>query len=134
MWEGGTRAVTFVHSPLLSNTEEAEGEAGAGAAGEGLEEGAGGAEGEGEGGRLADGLFHIVDWTPTLAAIAGVPEDRIQQLNLDGKNQKDFILNQGESARREFVYNIKTSPFKVKQRELVAFSALSNRLPELNLM
>ena len=63
-----------------------------------------------------DGLFHIVDWTPTLAAIAGVSEERIQQLNLDGKNQKDFILNQGESARREFVYNIKTSPFKVRER------------------
>ena len=62
-----------------------------------------------------DGLFHIVDWTPTLAAIAGVSEERIQQLKLDGKNQKDFILNQGESVRREFVYNIKTSPFKVRK-------------------
>ena len=62
-----------------------------------------------------DGLFHIVDWTPTLAAIAGVSEDRIKQLNLDGKNQKDFILNQGDSVRQEFVYNIKTSPFKVRK-------------------
>ena len=86
LWEGGTRAVTFLHSPLLERRE----------------------------GDLLDGLFHIVDWTPTLASIAGVEEERIAQLKLDGKNQKDFILNQGKSVRSEFVYNIKTVPFKVR--------------------
>ena len=85
LWEGGTRAVTFLHSPLLSSSQ----------------------------GTL-DGLFHIVDWTPTLASIAGVSEEKINQLNLDGKNQRDFFLNNGESVRREFVYNIKTAPFKVR--------------------
>ena len=86
LWEGGTRAVTFLHSPLLATRD----------------------------GTLIDGLFHIVDWTPTLASIAGVSQERINQLNLDGKNQKDFILNQGKSVRSEFVYNIKTAPFKVR--------------------
>merc|ERR1739848_286935 len=51
LWEGGTRAVTFLHSPLLSSSQ----------------------------GAIQDGLFHIVDWTPTLASIAGVEEQKIKQ-------------------------------------------------------
>lgn len=42
MWEGGTRAVGFVHSPLLQETP-----------------------------RVHSGLLHITDWYNTLLALAG---------------------------------------------------------------
>ena len=78
LWEGGTRAVTFVHSALLP---------------------------AGNRGRVKDGLFHIVDWAPTLAS-----------MGLDGIDQRRFIMEEeAASAREHFVYNIKTAPFKVEK-------------------
>ena len=86
LWEGGTRAVTFLHSPLLDSDSQ---------------------------GSVKDGLFHIVDWTPTIAAMAGVDQEHLDTMGLDGVNQIQFLLEDQESARTEFVYNIKTAPFKV---------------------
>ena len=67
---------------------------------------------------MKDGLFHIVDWAPTLATLAG-GEDTIPA-DLDGVNQAAFIMEEeGASARTEFVYNIKTAPFKVRIASLI---------------
>ena len=64
---------------------------------------------------MKDGLFHIVDWLPTVAAMAGVDQEQLDIMNLDGVNQIQFLLENQESSRTEFVYNIKTAPFKVGQ-------------------
>ena len=89
LWEGGTRAVTFVHSALLP---------------------------AGNRGRVKEGLFHIVDWAPTLASLAGVPPTTLASMGLDGLDQRRFIMEEeAASAREHFVYNIKTAPFKVKK-------------------
>jgi len=83
LWEGGTRGVAFIHSPLMP-----------------------------ENGTVSNGLLHITDWAPTIASLAGVDDEDIDEFKLDGINQKDFILYGKPSKRNEFVYNIKTSPFK----------------------
>ena len=89
LWEGGTRAVTFVHSALLP---------------------------AGNRGRVKDGLFHIVDWAPTLASLAGTPPTTLASMGLDGIDQRRFIMEEeAASAREHFVYNIKTAPFKVEK-------------------
>ena len=89
LWEGGTRAVTFVHSALLP---------------------------AGNRGRVKDGLFHIVDWAPTLASLAGGPPPALASMGLDGVDQRRFIMEEeAASAREHFVYNIKTAPFKVEK-------------------
>ena len=62
------------------------------------------------------GLFHITDWMPTLASIAGVPKERVEELAMDGIDQTAMLLHGGQSGRTEFVYNIKTSPFKAGYR------------------
>ena len=89
LWEGGTRAVTFVHSALLP---------------------------AGNRGRVKDGLFHIVDWAPPLASLAGTPPPTLASMGLDGIDQRRFIMEEeAASAREHFVYNIKTAPFKVEK-------------------
>ena len=66
-------------------------------------------------GATKDGLFHIVDWTPTLASLGGASQSSLDTMNLDGINQKKFLMEQDStSSRNEFVYNIKTAPFKVR--------------------
>ena len=87
IWEGGTRGVAFIHSPLLPNS-----------------------------GTVNNGLLHIVDWTPTLASLSGISEKNIRKYKLDGINQKEMILEDKPSKRNEFIYNIKTSPFKAGYR------------------
>ena len=87
IWEGGTRGVAFIHSPLLPNR-----------------------------GTINNGLLHIVDWTPTLASLSGIGDEDIRKYKLDGVNQKAMILENKPSKRNEFIYNIKTSPFKAGYR------------------
>ena len=62
------------------------------------------------------GLIHVTDWMPTLASLAGVPKHQIEELNMDGIDQTDMLLKGKNSRRTEFVYNIKTSPFKAGYR------------------
>merc|ERR1712173_34870 len=45
-------------------------------------------------------MLHISDWFPTIVEMAGGCPDS----SLDGVNQADLILNNGASARDEFVY------------------------------
>lgn len=86
LWEGGTRGITFVHYPSVIKPG------------------------------IKNGLFHIVDWTPTLASIAGMKATDLENMRLDGINQKGFIFEDSESKRDEFVYNLKTAPFKAGYR------------------
>ena len=53
---------------------------------------------------------------PTLASLAGVPKHQIEELHMDGIDQTDMLLKGKNSRRTEFVYNIKTSPFKAGYR------------------
>ena len=62
------------------------------------------------------GLIHITDWMPTLASLAGVPSQRIEELAMDGIDQREMLMKGKASKRTEFVYNIKTSPFKAGYR------------------
>ena len=62
------------------------------------------------------GLIHVTDWMPTLASLAGVPKHQIEKLDMDGIDQTDMLLKGKNSRRTEFVYNIKTSPFKAGYR------------------
>jgi len=86
LWEGGTRAATFLHSPLAVGTG------------------------------TRQGIFHIVDWLPSLASLAGLSSTRLAKLGLDGIDQSEFLMQAGSATRTEFVYNIKTSPFKAGYR------------------
>jgi len=89
LWEGGTRGAAFVHSPLLQEASK---------------------------GTTNEGLIHVTDWMPTLASLAGVPKHQIEELHMDGIDQTDMLLKGKNSRRTEFVYNIKTSPFKAGYR------------------
>ena len=62
IWEGGTRGVTFLHSPLLPRN-----------------------------GIVNNGLLHITDWAPTIASLAGINDEDIKEFKLDGINQKEMI-------------------------------------------
>ncbi|XP_046553551.1 arylsulfatase I-like [Haliotis rubra] len=75
LWEGGTRGAGFVYSKTLLKKR----------------------------GYTHPGMFHAVDWYPTLLDIAGGDSS---QLDIDGVSQVDMILNGGSSVRNEFVYNI----------------------------
>ncbi|XP_046553561.1 arylsulfatase I-like [Haliotis rubra] len=75
LWEGGTRGAGFVYSKTLLKKR----------------------------GYTHPGMFHAVDWYPTLLDIAGGDSS---QLDIDGMSQVDMILNGGSSVRNEFVYNI----------------------------
>ncbi|XP_064623534.1 arylsulfatase B-like [Lineus longissimus] len=76
LWEGGTRGAAFVSGGIFKKTI----------------------------GRIFRGLFHAVDWFPTLLAVAGhSPEN----LTLDGMNQLESLTTPYHpGARKEFVYNI----------------------------
>ena len=65
---------------------------------------------------VKNGIFHITDWMPTLASIAGTTDEQLDEMSLDGINQRSFLLENKESRRNEFVYNIKTAPFKAGYR------------------
>ena len=86
MWEGGTRGITFVHYPTVIRPG------------------------------IKNGLFHIIDWTPSIASIAGMKDEDVENMKLDGINQRQFLFEDIESQRHEFVYNLKTAPFKAGYR------------------
>ncbi|XP_033124047.1 arylsulfatase B-like [Anneissia japonica] len=78
LFEGGTRAIGFVHSPLLSDHVK---------------------------GTVNKELIHISDWLPTL--VEGIAESTTQgTLPLDGINQWDTIRNGSRSSRTELLHNI----------------------------
>jgi len=82
MFEGGTRAVSFVHAPnLLQKT-----------------------------GYTNRRLIHITDWMPTLLNIAGYKGDPVSELGLDGVDQWASLSLDNEDARKEMVYNLKVGP------------------------
>lgn len=55
--------------------------------------------------RVWEGLMHITDWLPTLIAAAG---GRVQR-NIDGLNQWDSIVQDGESRRKEVLIIVEDS-------------------------
>ncbi|XP_061181266.1 arylsulfatase I-like [Saccostrea echinata] len=79
LWEGGTRAVSFVYSKnhLKKN------------------------------GYVHEGLFHSTDWFPTLLAAAG-GKPKLEK-HIDGINQWPMIRSGKPSRRTEFVYDIDKS-------------------------
>ncbi|PVD33548.1 hypothetical protein C0Q70_04805 [Pomacea canaliculata] len=76
LWEGGTRAAAFVFSKTLLQKRA----------------------------YTHTGLFHAVDWFPTMAHVAGVPPSLTR--NQDGVNQWDMLSKGRQSRRQEFLYNI----------------------------
>ncbi|XP_076466772.1 arylsulfatase I-like [Babylonia areolata] len=77
LYEGGTHLVTLMSSPsLLSGVH----------------------------GTTYPGLFHQVDWVPTILSIAGAPPNAAK--GVDGVNQWHAVRSGGSSPRREIVYNI----------------------------
>ncbi|XP_064621969.1 arylsulfatase B-like [Lineus longissimus] len=82
LWEGGARVPAFVYGPMLSNP-----------------------------GRVHSGLFHAVDWFPTLlSAVKAPPETGVPRY--DGIDQWDLLRNgsnQEVSLRYDIVYGIDTS-------------------------
>ncbi|CAC5404445.1 unnamed protein product [Mytilus coruscus] len=73
LWEGGTRGVGFVYSKRLFKKKY-----------------------------VHEGLFHAVDWVPTLLAAAGGKQDK----KLDGINQWPMLRGGKPSRRQGFVYSI----------------------------
>ncbi|XP_059143573.1 arylsulfatase B-like [Physella acuta] len=83
VFEGGTRAVAFVHGPMFYKT-----------------------------GIRYDGMFHMVDWFPTLAEVSG---STYTDPDADGVSQWKSLLSLSlPSARQEVVYNLDFSidPFQ----------------------
>ncbi|XP_041367682.1 arylsulfatase I-like [Gigantopelta aegis] len=74
LWEGGTRATSFVYSKTLLKKKK----------------------------YTHNGLFHAVDWFPTLLTAAGEKTDQ----KIDGVNQWMMLRKGTPSKRREVVYNI----------------------------
>jgi len=85
LWEGGTRSVAFIHSPLLNNK-----------------------------GSINDNLIHVVDWTPTLLTAVKeylplehlVKVDNFLSEERDGIDQWSMLAGDGVSKRNEILYNI----------------------------
>jgi len=76
LWEGGVKAVGFLHSPLLF----------------------------GAAGRAYTGLLHVSDWLPTFVNLAGGDASVIQ--GLDGVDVWPAIISGGASPRTELLHNI----------------------------
>ena len=79
VWEGGTRSVAFVRYPRMH---------------------------KGYRGRSTDELFHIVDWYPTILALAGYSK---QLTDMDGYDQWLSLAAGWPGPRTELVYNINTA-------------------------
>jgi len=77
IWEGGTRVSGFVSSPLLPAAVR---------------------------GTISNELFHVTDWLPTIARIAGVATTR--NFQLDGHDIWDSLTTGSPSPRTEMLYNI----------------------------
>ncbi|XP_025110942.1 arylsulfatase B-like isoform X2 [Pomacea canaliculata] len=80
LWEGGTRGTAFIYSQSWLNKT----------------------------GYTYNGLFHAVDWYPTiLSAAAGSKANHLlEKTDIDGISQWQALLQNGPSPRDEFVYNI----------------------------
>ncbi|KAK3101824.1 hypothetical protein FSP39_006605 [Pinctada imbricata] len=76
LWEGGTRAVTFVYSKTLLKKRA----------------------------YVQNGLMHAIDWYPTLLAAAGGRPKH--ERHIDGVNQWPLIRAGRRSRRKDFVYDI----------------------------
>ena len=76
VWEGGTRTVAFVNGPMVNRSL---------------------------GSGTVDGLFHQIDWAPTLLSVAGLHE---LLPVVDGVDQSGMLLSGEPSARQEFVYQL----------------------------
>ncbi|XP_064637207.1 arylsulfatase B-like [Lineus longissimus] len=77
-WEGGTRAVTFINSPMVKSP-----------------------------GREFNGLFHAVDWAPTILAAVDsqLNSQQIATSDMDGLNQWDSLVeNTRGITRNDMVY------------------------------
>lgn len=81
IWEGGTRVPGFVHSPLIPTKSH------------GVRDN-------------PDQLYHITDWFPTIAGLAGLPISITKQFALDGYSIWNSILHNKASPRKEMLYNI----------------------------
>jgi len=89
MYEGGTRGVAFMHSPLLHRT-----------------------------GYESNSLMHATDWLPTFMEAIGEGE-LLREAALDGVSQWGALSSGkggSYSAREELVYNIKEKPFMAALR------------------
>lgn len=58
-------------------------------------------------GTVAEGMIHEVDWAPTFISMAGGTPDA----SMDGVDQTDMVLNNGDSNRDEIIYNIDNELF-----------------------
>lgn len=78
LWEGGTRGVGFVWSPLLKKNHY-----------------------------TSNHLMHVVDWLPTLLRVANYSMPSLNDTSLDGMDMWNTLsTDQKSSPRTEFVYNI----------------------------
>lgn len=77
IFEGGVRVPGFVHSPLLPMDVR---------------------------GTVSQELFHVTDWLPTLAEVAGADTSRNRPL--DGYSMWESISTGSASPRTELIYNI----------------------------
>ncbi|XP_053397039.1 arylsulfatase J-like [Mercenaria mercenaria] len=77
LWEGGIRAVGFVHSSLIGNKRT---------------------------GYISNELMHVTDWFPTLVSLAGGDLKGIK--HLDGYDQWKTIKYGIRSSRQEILHNI----------------------------
>ncbi|XP_067001721.2 arylsulfatase B [Anabrus simplex] len=75
LWEGGVRGAGLIWSPLLARPS-----------------------------RVANQLFHITDWLPTLYHVAGGNATTLK--GLDGLNAWEALSNDGNSNRTEVLHNI----------------------------
>ncbi|XP_072165961.1 arylsulfatase B-like [Diadema setosum] len=77
LWEGGTRGIGFVASPLLDPSVK---------------------------GSMSNELIYVSDWYPTL--VQGVAGGVINRSELDGFNQWNRVKEGSASSRHEMLYNI----------------------------
>ena len=91
IYEGGIRTPGFVFSPLIQDP-----------------------------GTVSHQLIHVTDWLPTLYSLAGADSQEVEDLDVDGVNQVDVILNSGtaQSRRKGLVVNINRDPCDLLQASL----------------
>jgi arylsulfatase A-like enzyme len=84
-------------------------------------------------GTVINGMMHIVDYYPTLAALAGAGLDKAKPL--DGVNQWPMIAEGKPSARNEIVYNVELFRGAVRQDDwkLVWRTVLPSKIELFNL-
>ena len=92
LYEGGTRGIGFIHSPLLKKK-----------------------------GLTSSNLMHAVDWLPTLMSAAGVTSDHSGANVTDGVDQWQALTDTSlTQPRDEIVYNVKEKPYMAAMRYRVS--------------